>query len=519
MGVMSEPTGEQKELAEKLKILDKDVKILWNLKGLVSLIDGLITIPIIKDIDESVRHFLMEYSALFGIRKDLSDLKFANKVYGIDTSHIKYQQYHEDVPVMYAFTSVHLNEESRIIMVKNNYHPIIPLDTKGILGHGIPKEKAMEIVNSLFNAETRLARGISAELVVYPKDDEFYLAWEVRIALKGPSEGHHVYVNVEDGKIINKINVFRRKTTGKGRVFIPNPVVALKDQSPSPDSEIPEDCYTAVVLRGLDGSGFLRGEYVDTFDTPGRAYETSLLFYYKRGDSRFCEVMAYYHIDSFQRFIQELGFKNICNKQVKVNAWAEGIGSYFDPDTSTITYGSIGIPDAEDADIIIHEYAHAIMESQTPFLGMTDEGCAMEQGFGDFLAVCYFSEEGDGFNRECMGEWSGIGKVLHCIRRVDNQKYYPEDFRGVGNCDSDAEIWSAALWDMYLALGGNSKEKDNRIKSRDRSIRLVLQSNFFLNPLSKFVDGAEAIVTANKHLYKGKDEEKIRGAFIKRGFF
>ncbi|HEY9247116.1 MAG TPA: hypothetical protein VIO11_09745, partial [Candidatus Methanoperedens sp.] len=92
---MTEHTGEQSELAEKLRILDEDIKILWNSKGVVSLLEGLITIPIVKDIDESVRHFLIEYCALFGIRKDLSDLKFVTKAYGINISHMKYQQYHE----------------------------------------------------------------------------------------------------------------------------------------------------------------------------------------------------------------------------------------------------------------------------------------------------------------------------------------------------------------------------------------------------------------------------------------
>ena len=315
------------------------------------------------------------------------------------------------------------------------------------------------------------------------------------------------------------MDVFRRKTTGKGSVFIPNPVVALRNPKLTPESNMLEDAYISVVLKGLDGSGFLRGEYVDTADTPSRAYEHSLLFYYKRGDSRFCEVMAYYHIDSCQRFIQELGFKNICNRRVKVNAYAEGITSYFDSDTKTITYGAVGIPDAEDADIIIHEYAHAILDDQVPFLGLTEEGCAIEQGFGDFLAACYFSEENDGFNREAVGDWNGIGTVLRCVRRVDSQKYYPENFLGVITCDADGEIWSSALWDLYLTLGGNSEEKDNRIKARERSIRLVLESHFFLNPLSKFIDGAEAVITANRILYSGRDEEKIKGVLIKRGFF
>ncbi len=516
---MVEPTEEQNELAEKLKILDKDVKILWKGTGVVSLINGLITIPVVKDIDESVRHFLMEYSSLFGFKKDISDLKFISKAYGFDTVHIKYQQYHEDIPVLYAFISVHLNKESKIVHINNNCHPVIPVDTKSVIDGGISKEKAIESVHSDLKAVTRLMRDTSANLIIYPVADKFYLAWDVSVLLRNPPESHHVYINVENGTIIKKMDVFRRKTTGKGRVFIPNPVVALKNPNLTPESDISEDAYISVVLKGLDGSGFLRGEYVDTADTPSRTYEPSHLFYYKRGDSRFCEVMAYYHIDSCQRFIQELGFKNVCNKQIKVNACAEGTGSYFDSDSKAITYGAIGIPDAEDADIIVHEYAHAILDDQVPFLGLTEEGCAIEQGFGDFLAACYFSEENDGFNREAVGDWNGIGTVLHCIRRVDNQKYYPENFQGVMTCDADGEIWSAALWDLYLTLGGNSKEKDNRTRARERSIRLVLESHFFLTALSNFIDGAEAIIMANKNLYNGSDGEKIRDVFIKRGFF
>ncbi len=516
---MVEYTDEQKELVEKLKILDKNIRILLNDKGLVSTIDGIIPIPVTKDMDTSVRHFLMEYSDMFGFKKDLSDLKFINKTYGIDTYHLNYQQLYEEIPVFHSFTSVHLNSLSQIIMVKNNYHPNMQLDTKAIIGGGISKEKAIEIVQEERNAETRLKRESTAMLKILTMEDESYLTWEVTISLKNPPEGYHVYVDVRDGEIIRKMNIFKRKTTGKGRVFIPNPVVTLKDSHLTSESSIPENAYTTVVLKGLDGSGFLRGEYVDTADTPNRTYEPSHLFYYKRGDRGFCEVMVYYHLDSFQRFIQELGFKNICNRQIKVNAYSEGEDSYFDYITKTITYGAIGIPDAEDADIIIHEYGHAIMDDQAHALNLSEEGCAMEQGFGDFLATCYFSEESEGFHRECMGDWNGIGNVLQCIRRVDNQKYYPEDYKGVMTCDADGEIWSAALWDLFLVLGGNSEEKDKRIKARERSMKLVLESNFLLTPLSNFLDGADAIIAANKHLYKGKDDEKIRDVLIKRGFF
>ncbi len=105
---MIENTEEQIELVEKLKILDQNIKILWRETGVVSLIDGLIAIPIIKDIDEAVSHFLMEYSALFGIKKDLSDLKFINKTYGFETQHITYQQFYQEIPILYDFISIHL---------------------------------------------------------------------------------------------------------------------------------------------------------------------------------------------------------------------------------------------------------------------------------------------------------------------------------------------------------------------------------------------------------------------------
>ncbi len=216
-----------------------------------------------EHIDESVRHFLMEYSALFGVKKDISDLKFTNKTYDHDTYHIIYQQVYQEIPVLYAYISIHLNSEFKIIMIRNNYHLFIELDTKAILNGGLPKEKAIEIAQEYLNAETRLKRDSMANVAILSVDDQFYLTWEVIVALKNPPAEHHVYVDVRNSDIIKKIDIFRRKSTGKGKVFIPNPVVALKDLNLTLESDIPDDAYTKVVLKGLDSSGFLSGEYVD----------------------------------------------------------------------------------------------------------------------------------------------------------------------------------------------------------------------------------------------------------------
>ena len=79
------------------------------------------------------------------------------------------------------------------------------------------------------------------------------------------------------------------------------------DQGDSADA-IPEEAYTDVILPELDGSGFLDGPYVSTRLTENRANEPTLEFNYLRDDSRFEEVMVYYHIDTVGRYLKGLGF-------------------------------------------------------------------------------------------------------------------------------------------------------------------------------------------------------------------
>jgi Zn-dependent metalloprotease len=208
-----ELTQEQKELTEKLKILDENIEIKWRGIGVVSMIKGLIKIPITKDIDESVRHFLIEYSALFGIKSDLSDLKFINKAEGIETIHIRYQQIYEEIPVSNFQIAIHIKTKSKIILIKSSYRPhsFIGLDTKAILNVGLSKEKAIEIAYKYLDSETRLKGESVADIVILPTEDQFHLAWEVSVSLKDPIEKYHIYVDVGNGNIIKKMDMLKRQ--------------------------------------------------------------------------------------------------------------------------------------------------------------------------------------------------------------------------------------------------------------------------------------------------------------------
>lgn len=105
---------------------------------------------------------------------------------------------------------------------------------------------------------------------------------------------------------------------------------------------------------------------------------TNLEFRFNRADRAFKELMVYFHIDRTQKHIQELGFENVLNHSIEVNI--DGItddNSFYSPATKSLTFGTGGVDDAEDAEIILHEYGHAIQDDQVPGWGQHEEGKAM----------------------------------------------------------------------------------------------------------------------------------------------
>src|SRR5204863_6022105 len=103
-------------------------------------------------------------------------------------------------------------------------------------------------------------------------------------------------------------------------------------------------------------------------------------------DDHFEEVMAYYHLDRAQERIQALGFTNV-NNRVQIAAVNDGNqdNSFYNDQNQQLSFGAGGVDDAEDGEVILHEYGHSCQDNQVPGYGNGDEG-AMGEGFGDYLA-------------------------------------------------------------------------------------------------------------------------------------
>ena len=85
--------------------------------------------------------------------------------------------------------------------------------------------------------------------------------------------------------------------------------------------------------------------------------------------------MAYFWVTEAQKYIQSLGFgtgtRRAVNKEsqdLRINQW--GADNSFSWDKKDFSFGKGGVDDAEDAEVIVHEYGHAIHDSQVAGFGV-----------------------------------------------------------------------------------------------------------------------------------------------------
>jgi hypothetical protein len=102
--------------------------------------------------------------------------------------------------------------------------------------------------------------------------------------------------------------------------------------------------------------------------------------------------MAYYWVTEAQKYIRSLGLgvtrRAIGNGPIRIRINQFGQDNAFESDHPRleIRFGKGGVDDAEDAEVILHEYGHAIHDSQH-FSFATEEAGAISEGFGDYWAV------------------------------------------------------------------------------------------------------------------------------------
>jgi hypothetical protein len=310
-------------------------------------------------------------------------------------------------------------------------------------------------------------------------------------------------------------------STGIASVFVPNPVQSLGDESltdqKDSDAAVPASAYHTVRLTNLDGSGFLSGDYATVYSETGNpAFSPTNTFMYTRHQDEFEQVMAYYWITEAQKYIQSLGFgttrRAIDDQPQKVRINQLGYDNSFETDHPIleIRYGKGGVDDAEDGEVILHEYGHAIHSSQN-FSFASEQAGAISEGFADYWAVTVTDVVSQQLGvpelepLPCVADWDSTSYApgpVHCLRRIDENLHYPQDLNG--EVHHDGKIWSRALWDIRQNLG------------HVKADTIILQGSFDF-PGTTMVDLANRTVAAAQSLYGTSAAKVVRKAFADRG--
>jgi hypothetical protein len=310
-------------------------------------------------------------------------------------------------------------------------------------------------------------------------------------------------------------------STAPGQVFFPNPVQSLANESltDQKDADYPALAagYERKTLSNLDGSGTLTGDYAKVISETGTpARNTGSGFIYTRDQDQFEQVMGYYWITETQKYIQSLGFGSTLravNKRqqlLRIDQFGGDNSFYRDEFKKlTITLGKGGVDDAEDGEVIVHEYGHSVQDDQVPGFGSSPDAGAIGEAFGDYLAVTVgLALTGETFQAPCVADWDSVSYTpgpIHCLRRLDSTKHYPEDLHPRREVHADGELWSAALW-RARNLVGNTRLVDT----------IIIDAQFGFAPGTSFQDAARKTIDKAEQYGVGA---AFTQAFTERGFF
>lgn len=291
---------------------------------------------------------------------------------------------------------------------------------------------------------------------------------EVAVLAEVLLNGHYEELSYKGSVIYRRdVNSYLQDSLVSGKVFYPDPLTTANqvyggiyiDNNDQNAPWLDEQQQIVSFKASYDNGVFnLENQYLKLVDLeePTVAPVTSAtpVFMYNRSQPGFEDVNVFYHLSRYRNYVNSLGF-SMANQQV----YADPHGSfgddqsYFSPGNGQprLVYGTGYVDDAEDADVIVHEYGHFLSANAAPGSNSGQQRLALDEAFGDYLAASYSLTLGGTFNSGDVFNWDGHN-VYWAGRNVRTGKKYPTDV--VNSIYRTSEIWSAALMGIHDEIGG-----------------------------------------------------------------
>jgi hypothetical protein len=459
--------------------------------------------------------FVRAHADLLGIEEVRKQLRAVRVIESVGASHVLLQQRYRGVAVHRGYVTVHVARGGEVFLVKNRAIPRDSLPTPRVdfdMVAADAEQLARDAVGSA-GADAVVTQPVRRW---YPQSTRVRPAYRFRVVASQPRREWLVFVDATNGAVLEKWDNVAH-APARARVFDPNPVAAVPDwrtlvtPSGTPRRKL-DEAYRIVTLEGLEPGTRLDGVRASTCLTHDRVRRTAKLDEQKSTAPGFLEVMAYHHVDRVVAYLESLGYtgrRAIFTNAVPIDAHGtDEDSSWYSPEQRALCFGTGGVDDAEDAEVIVHELGHAIQDAICPDFGQTAEAAAMGEGFGDYLAASCFADRKPAALRACVMSWDALtdGEDPPCQRRLDGAVTYESfDHRPGAREHENGKIWSATLWDIWNAVG------------RDVADRTIVESHFQLDAFTKMARGARAIIDADRNLFGGRHAAALRRIFRARG--
>jgi len=338
--------------------------------------------------------------------------------------------------------------------------------------------------------------------------------------------------DLETNELLRRVPLF---WTAKARVFDVNPVAQLNDPTLQDQNNqtaaVPDAAYKEVdVDPALIGPNVVIADLEQPTNGNVDPAQPPL---FDRGQLQFEQVNAYFQIDRAQRYLQSLGYtgsRRLVDYVLPVDPHAANgtDNSYYIPSAmpgrGALYFGDGGTDDAEDSDIMLHEFMHVVQDWIAPgaFGGESrEQSRALGEGYADYWSFSSTYDETLKSGRDpfCIGDWDarcwtddssqgcGYPAGSDCLRRVDSTKTMADylDSNQSGTEHRNGEIWSSALREIFLRAG-------KRITDT-----LVIESYFDTPPSPTFRVMAQKLLDADRQLNGGANATAICSAMTLRG--
>ncbi len=244
---------------------------------------------------------------------------------------------------------------------------------------------------------------------------------------------------------------------------------------------------------------------IEDFSSPNIAPATSTntTFNFTRSQDGFEDVNAFYHLMEFRNFADNLGYANIPGNRIAfdVHALNNADQSYYSPSELRVYMGEGGVDDAEDADVIIHEYLHSLVFGASANSGRISERSMLEEALCDYFAVSYSLSHSPN-QRDIVFNWDGHNSFWPGRMASSLKDYQTLNF--TANIYEHTDLMASCLVEI----------RDNT--SRATADALVLESLFSLQSTTTYPQFAQMMLQSDQQLNGGSNYQIIKDAFVRR---